>query len=361
MRIDDVRTAWLRVPLDPPIADSTHVLKCIDWILVEVRAGDLAGASYMLSFDYAPQLLKGVVDTELRRHLLGEDAENIGSVFHRNLQATEYIGQQGLAMWGLSAIDTALWDLMGKRTGLPVSVLFGRCTTSVPAYGSGGWLSYSDEKLADEVSKYLKRGFKAVKIKVGSSDLARDVSRIQAIRSAVGPDVQLMIDANQALTLDRALRLVRQVEPFNIHWLEEPFPKCDLESYSRLARVTGIPLAAGEREFGVDPFRRLIAAQAISVVQPDLMRVGGVTGWRAAAMLASVHHLRVAPHFYKEHDVHLAAATPNLIAIEWFDWLDPLLVNPLQLVDGCAVVPNRPGFGVEFKPEAIREYEVKAS
>jgi L-alanine-DL-glutamate epimerase-like enolase superfamily enzyme len=181
-----------------------------------------------------------------------------------------------------------------------------------------------------------------------------------AVRQAIGPKCKLMIDANQGLTPERALRIAQRLKYCQVEWFEEPFPKDDLESYVRLANATEIPLAAGEREFGVLPFRRLVAARAIAVVQPDLLRVGGVTGWRLVAGLAESHLLRIAPHFYREYDVHLAAAQPNLIAIESFDWLDPLLEHPFEVRDGLAIVPDRPGFGVTFRKEAIREYRVSA-
>jgi L-alanine-DL-glutamate epimerase-like enolase superfamily enzyme len=331
----------------------------MDLILVEVCAGEYTGSAYMLSFDYAPALLKAVVDEELKRHVLGLDAESIRGVYERNLQATEYIGRGGLAMWGTSAIDTALWDLLARRLGVPASVLFGRYSDQVPVYGSGGWISYSDEQLADEISRYVNRGFAGVKLKIGSPNEDRDVERVRAARNAVGFDRKLMVDANQGLTLERALRFVRRVEDCRLDWLEEPFPKHDLESYARLAAATEIPLAAGEREFGVEPFRRLIHARSIAIAQPDLMRVGGVTGWRQVADLAEANLLRVAPHFYREYDIHLAAAVPNLVAIESFDWLDELVECPFEVRNGNAIVPDRPGFGVTFRPEAIHEYRFR--
>jgi L-alanine-DL-glutamate epimerase-like enolase superfamily enzyme len=275
------------------------------------------------------------------------------------LQVTEYIGREGLAMWGTAAIDVALWDLLARRLGLPASILFGRRCTTVPVYGSGGWLSYSDEQLADEVRRYIDRGFCGVKIKIGDPREDRDVERIRAVRQMLGPQPKLMVDANQGLTLSRALRLIRRVEDCRLEWLEEPFAKDDTESYTRLAAATDIPLAAGEREFGIEPFRRMAAARAVSVVQPDLLRVGGVTGWRLAAGLAEAHRLGLAPHFYREYDVHLAAAYPNLIAVESFEWLDRLVESPFEVRDGMAAVPARPGFGVAFRPEAIREYRVR--
>jgi L-alanine-DL-glutamate epimerase-like enolase superfamily enzyme len=359
VKIDDIRTEWLRVPISPPIADSTHVLNWMDLILVNVRAGECSGSSYMLSFDYAPALLKAIVDVELSPHVRGQDAANIRGVYERNLKATEYIGREGLAMWGTSAIDTALWDVLARRLDVPVSVLFGRYTDQVPVYGSGGWISYTDEQLADEVARYIKRGFAGVKLKIGSPNEDRDVERVRAVRKAIGFDRKLMVDANQGLTLERALRFARRVEDCRLDWLEEPFPKHDLESYSRLAAATEVPLAAGEREFGVEPFRRLIQARTIGIVQPDLLRAGGVTGWRQIADLAETNLLRVAPHFYREYDVHLAASVPNLVAIESFDWLDDLVECAFEVRDGNAIVPSRPGFGVIFRPEAINEYRFR--
>ena len=358
MKIEDITTEWLRVPFATPIADATHELRFLDLILVEVRAGGHSGISYMLSFDYAPALLRGIVDHELKRHLIGCDADDIRAVYERNLRITEYIGNEGLAMWGTAAIDVALWDLLGKRLGTPAAVLFGANAKSVPVYGSGGWISYTDEQLADEVSRYLARGFQAVKIKVGDRE-DRDVERVAAVRKSIGPNCKLMIDANQGLTLDGALRLTRRLEQYCVAWLEEPFAKHDLESYLQLSGRTEIPLAAGEREFGVPPFRRLVTSRCVSVVQPDLLRVGGVTGWRLVAALADTHLLKIAPHFYREHDLHLAAAQPNLIAIESFDWLDPWLEHPFEVRDGLAVVPDRPGFGVNFRKDAIQEYRVR--
>jgi L-alanine-DL-glutamate epimerase-like enolase superfamily enzyme len=355
MNIEEVRTDWLRLPLSQPIADSSHVLRCIDLILVEVRAGEHVGSSYMLSFDYAPALLKGIIDQELRRHVLGQPADAIRAIYERNFAATEYIGQEGLGMWGVAAIDVALWDLLARRLNVPAAVLFGVNTKAVPVYGSGGWLSYTDEQLADEVTRYVSRGFAGVKLKIGG-DEDRDVERVRAVRRAVGSKCKLMVDANQALKLEQAIRLARRLEDCRLDWFEEPFPKHDAESYVQLAKHTEIPLAAGEREFGVQPFRRLIASRAISVVQPDLLRVGGVTGWRLVAGLAEANLLRIAPHFYREYDLHLAAASRGIMAIESFDWLDSLLESPLEIHDGFAHVANRPGFGVAFKPEAIREY-----
>ena len=358
-KITDVQTRWLRVPLARPIADSTHELKAIDLILVSVQAGEWSGVSYMLSFDYAPSLLKGLIDWELKKVLMGRNSAEIRAIYEDCLRSIEYVGQEGLARWGLSAVETALWDLLGQRLNAPVWLLLGLNATKLPAYGSGGWVSYSDEELADEVGEYIARGFAGVKIKIGGPSEDWDVERVLGVRRAIGPERKLMVDANQGLTLSRALRTVRRLEDCSIDWIEEPFPREDIESYCRLAGATAIPLAAGEREYGIAGFRRLMEARAIAVVEPDLMRVGGVSGWRLVASLAEAYRLKLSPHFYKEYDVHLAACVPNLIAIEVFDWLDPLVKHPLEIRDGQAIAPERPGFGVEFREDAIEEFEVK--
>lgn len=194
----------------------------------------------MLSFDYAPALLKGIVDKELKRQILGRPADAIRGAYQRNRAATEYIGQEGVAMWGIAAVDVALWDLLARRLGIPAAVLFGQHAKAVPVYGSGGWLSYTDEQLADEVARYLARGFAGVKLKVGG-DEDRDVERVHAVRRAVGPRCKLMVDANQVVSLEKAARLARRLEDCHVDWFEEPFPKQDIESYVQLAKRTEIP------------------------------------------------------------------------------------------------------------------------
>ena len=180
MKIKDISASWLRVPLSRPLSDSTHELTCIDWIVVEVRDAECSGRSCMLSFDFAPSLMKRFVESELKPHLLGVAAGNIRAVYERCLQLTEYVGTGGLAMWATAGIETALWDLLARKLGVPAARLFGQYAERVPVYGSGGWISYSDEELADELDSYVSRGFRAVKIKIGGFSEAWDLDRLHA-------------------------------------------------------------------------------------------------------------------------------------------------------------------------------------
>jgi L-alanine-DL-glutamate epimerase-like enolase superfamily enzyme len=329
MKIKDIRTTLLSVPLNPPIADSTHVLNHIQWILVDVFTDDgLVGNAFMLTFDYGPELLRGIVDTELKKLVLGKDPRDISGIWQMCYAHCEYIGQSGVAAWGIAAIDIALWDLLGKQLGVPVCQLFGSNREQVPIYGSGGWLSYSMDELLAEASAYLQRGFTMVKMKVGSADLKRDVERVRAVRKLVGDKVQLMVDANQAFTPPQAIAFARQVEDQDLFWFEEPVGKEDLDG------------------------------EGASILQPDALRIGGLSQCLKVAHLAESFNRLLAPHFYKEIDVHVLAAIRNGLYLEYFDWLDKLLVHPLEVSNGMAKVPRVPGLGIEFKPEAVKEYRV---
>jgi len=359
MKIKDIRTTLLSVPLNPPIADSTHVLNHIQWILVDVFTDDgLVGNAFMLTFDYGPELLRGIVDTELKKLVLGKDPRDISGIWQMCYAHCEYIGQSGVAAWGIAAIDIALWDLLGKQLGVPVCQLFGSNREQVPIYGSGGWLSYSMDELLAEASAYLQRGFTMMKMKVGSADLKRDVERVRAVRKLVGDKVQLMVDANQAFTPPQAIAFARLVEDQDIFWFEEPVGKDDLDGYCQVASSTAIPIATGEREYSLGVFREFLVREGASILQPDALRIGGLSQCLKVAHLAESFNRLLAPHFYKEIDVHVLAAIRNGLYLEYFDWLDKLLVHPLEVSNGMAKVPRVPGLGIEFKPEAVKEYRV---
>ncbi len=359
MKIRDVKTTLLSLPLKDPIADSTHTLKSIDWILVDVYVDSgVVGCSHMLTFDYGRELLRGVVDYELKDVVIGMDASAISSVWEACWNRVEYIGQTGVAAWGIAAIDIALWDLLGKSLNCPVSKLLGARQEQVPIYGSGGWLTYSMDQLLAEVTSYVQQGFTAVKMKVGSRDVLHDVDRVRAVRKAIGPKIQLMVDANQAWKVIQAVEFSRKVRDCEIFWFEEPIQKDDHDGYRALATAMEIPVAAGEREYSLQVFRDLLERRALPIVQPDVLRLGGISRCLKLAHLAEAFNAHVASHFYKEIDIHWMAAVSNGLFLEYFPWLDPLLIHPLEVKNGMVRVPDRPGLGIDLKPEAIQEFSV---
>jgi L-alanine-DL-glutamate epimerase-like enolase superfamily enzyme len=247
-----------------------------------------------------------------------------------------------------------MWDAWARTLAQPVWRLLGAHRDRVPLYGSGGWTSYTLEELIDEVTRYRARGFTAVKIKVGSTEMERDVERLRKVREAVGPHVQIMMDANQGLDLPGALQLARAAADIGIHWFEEPLVHTDFDGYAQLRRQAGMSLAMGEREFDLVPLRELIRREAIDLWQPDIMRLGGVEVWRESAALANAHHIPVLPHYYKEYDVPLLMTVPNAYGAESFDWVDPLITRPVHVEAGFAYPSTEPGWGFRFRENALQ-------
>jgi L-alanine-DL-glutamate epimerase-like enolase superfamily enzyme len=209
--------------------------------------------------------------------------------------------------------------------------------------------------LLDEVTRYVKRGFHAVKIKVGSPDLQNDTERLTRVREAIGPHIQIMMDANQGMNLATASQLAAAVRELKITWFEEPLPNTDFAGYAQLRRVAGISLAMGEREFDLVALRELISRDGLDLWQPDLLRLGSVEAWRASAALAEAHHIPVLPHYYKEYDVPLLMTIPNAHGAESFDWVDDLITHPIRMKDGFAYPNDGPGWGFSFKDARLAE------
>ena len=246
-----------------------------------------------------------------------------------------------------------MWDGWGKTLGQPVWKLFGSYRDRVPLYGSGGWISYTIDELLEEVTGYVKRGFRAVKIKVGSPELERDIERLHRVREAVGADVNIMMDANQGMTVPTALALAHAVRPLRITWFEEPVTNTDFDGYAQLRRQAGISLAMGEREFDGTALRELIRRDALDLWQPDILRLGSVEAWRSTAALANENKIPVLPHYYKEYDVPLLMTVPQAFGSESFDWVDGLIDHPIRMENGFAYPNEGPGWGFSFKDSAL--------
>lgn len=342
-----------RSSLSRPIADATHQIDSIEFVVTRLQLkGGEWGESYLLAFDFSPESIVGVLK-DLEPVVVGREVAETGR-FLREFEATsEYFGTNGLSRWAQGAVNLAMWDAWARTLEQPVWKLFGVCHDRVPLYGSGGWLSYSLEELLDEVTRYAARGFRAVKIKVGSPELERDLERLRKVREAVGPTVRIMMDANQGLDLPGALALARAAAAIGIHWFEEPVVHTDFDGYRHLRHQAGMSIAMGEREFDLVPLRELIRREAIDLWQPDILRLGSVEAWRASAALAAAHHLPVLPHFYKEYDVPLLMTIPNPYGSESFDWVDDLITAPIRMSDGFAYPNQGPGWGFRFKDESL--------
>jgi L-alanine-DL-glutamate epimerase-like enolase superfamily enzyme len=286
----------------------------------------------------APGVLAQLIREELAPEVQGEDPFLIRGIRDKLWRLTDYHGTAGLALLGISAVDIALWDLVGHALRQPVWRLLGAVRDRMPAYAMVGWLNFDVEELKPIAERAVAQGFRGVKMKVGAPTLEEDVARIEAVRGVVGPDLKLMVDANQVFSLPEALRRGRVYQELGCFWFEEPLRADDHAGLAELARALDLRIASGENDFGKRQFRDLFERQAVDVVQPDLRRAGGATECLEIAALADAFDVAYASHGGGPH-LHLLAAMPNAIYME-----SGYLPQGGRLEDGCIRLPEGPGF-----------------
>lgn len=356
--IETVKLYKAVAPLKKPISDATHTLTEISFLVLRIQTkSGISGEAYLLSFQYSSNAIIGAIKdvVELAKKFTIWETEKFSKTA---LQTDEYFGNTGLLNWARCLINIAMWDAKGKFLGLPIQRILGMSKEKVAIYGSGGWLSYSIDELIAEVNDYKSRGFKAVKIKVGSPDWKTDLNRLKRVREAIGNDVKIMMDANQGMEVASACQLAVAAEDLSIFWFEEPIHHQNFDGYSTIKNKSGISLAMGEREFDTLPLKELLKRNAIDIWQPDLLRIGSVEAWRDSAALAANHYISVLPHYYKDYDVPLLCTIPNGIGAESFDWIDPLIDNPTILKDGFAYPHDLPGWGFNFLDEHLHKIKL---
>jgi len=284
---------------------------------------------------------------------LGQDPSDIGKIYDSLLWAGASVGRSGVATQAISTIDTALWDVKGRRAGLSLAKLLGSHRDSVRTYNtSGGFLSAPVEEVCEKGSASLAAGMGGIKMKVGQPDLRKDLRRVAAVREHLGPDVPLMVDANQQWDRATALRAGRALAEHDLVWIEEPLDAYDAEGHAALSRALDTPIATGEMLTSVGELVRLVDLRSATFLQPDVPRVGGITPYLRVATLADHAGLQLAPHFVMEIHVHLAAAYPRDGWVEHIEWLSPLFEERLVIEDGRMQVPTGPGLGLTLSEEA---------
>ncbi len=358
MKITGIRTMTVDVPLEEPVITAIHDIRSIGYVLVFVDTdADVTGEGHLFSLPARHLAPLEAMTTVLGQSLIGEDAHRVEGLWHKLWTEVNFVGHKGVPLFALSALDMALWDARGKALGQPVHRLLGSCRDAVPAYHSGGlWLSRSRDELVAEAKKFLKQGFRAMKMRLGKPRWQEDVERAEAVRDAVGPDIRLMADANQGLDVRHALRLGRALEPVNLDWFEEPVPAYDVAGHAALAAALDTPIATGETEYTRYGFRPLIEAKAADVLMPDLGRVGGVTEFMRVGHMAQAWDLPVSPHLYSEPSLQLCGALQNCDLLEYMPWSALLFGEKIEFEDGRARIPERPGLGFSLDLDALERY-----
>lgn len=368
-RISAVEVCVARVPLATPVTFSTRSVQAREYCLVRVVSEDgLVGSGYSYAVNASGRLLAAAVEDAFAPRLVGDDSTRVEGIWRDLYKDALLIGRAGAAMRALSAVDIALWDLSARTAGLPLSRYLGAVALdSVPAYGSGGYYlpGKTNDDLAAEMRAFVDRGYDAVKMKVGRLSPAEDAERVRVVREAIGDDVHLMLDANNAFPdLSAAMRHMERIEPFRPYWIEEPFLPDDIDNHARLARRTPVMVATGEIEAGRWRFKEILDKEAAAILQPDAIVCGGVTEFRRIAQTAASYGVTIAPHAWHDIHVHLVASAPNATYVEFMP--DDSIVNFRRLIDvqlqdrdGSLLLPDRPGLGFDFAPAALAEYGVR--
>ena len=362
MKITDVTVESYSWPRTRPIRNGkyTYTTAGLNAVLVHTDEGVTGlglGASIMVNEEIARVVLDA-----LKGHLIGEDPFDVEKMWAA-MWAPKLIGRRGLTTRVISTIDIALWDLKGKLCNRPLYKLLGGYTDRVPVYIAGGYYEEGKglEELAQEMKDNVAMGARAVKMKIGGVPIKEDVERVCVVREAVGDDVKLMVDANNAYRYYEAIEIARKIEKYGIFWFEEPVAPDDYRGHAMVAAATSIPVATGENEYTRYGFRDLIEHKAAAIINADAQVLGGITEFMKVAALTQAYDLPIAPHGNQDVHVHLVSAIPNGLIVEYYrDTVDPMwgrmFQETLTLQDGFLVPPDRPGLGVELNREALAPY-----
>jgi L-alanine-DL-glutamate epimerase-like enolase superfamily enzyme len=357
--IAGLRAAAYRIPTDAPEADGTFAWDATTLVVAQVDAAGQTGTGYT----YSDASVAPLIDATLGSVITGRDAFDIPRLWLEMQRVVRNLGRSGIGATAISAVDTALWDLKARLLGIPLARLLGRRRDTVAVYGSGGFTTYSDDKLRAQLAGWIEQGCRFVKIKIGGEP-GQDPHRVMVAKSAIGAH-ELFVDANGAFSVKEALRFAKTCQDGDIRWFEEPVTSDDLPGL-RLVREDappGVEIAAGEYIYTVDDARRLLAANAVDVLQADATRCLGFTGFLAIASLCEAHHIDLSAHCAPSLHRHVACAAPRLRHIEWFHdhvRIEQMLFDGAPTVQNGEIAPDlgQCGHGLTFKRRDAARFQI---
>jgi mandelate racemase len=354
-----IRAVAVEIPMRYVLGTSATAIRAAPLLLVDVETEEgITGRTYL--FCYLAAAAPAIVSllAEVERAVRGE---HIAPALLWGLLSKRFklIGVQGIVRMAMAAFDTACWDALAIAANVPLVTYLGGAPRPVPAYNSCGLGLMPPAALADEAEKLLAGGFRALKLRLGYPTLEEDMAALHAVRKRVPGTSNIMVDFNQALTVDEALRRGRALDGADICWIEEPIRHDDYRGCAILARELATPIQIGENFSGPRAMTEALEMQACDYVMPDLERIGGVTGWRCAAALAAERAIPMSSHLFPEVSAHLLAVTPTAHWLEYVDWADAIVEEPLRIVDGNAAIPARAGNGLTWNREAVARYRMK--
>lgn len=358
LNVTSVEVTAVQLPLEKPISSALGVYPHIDCVVVHVHTdGGHVGTGFTGCLGgHASAAMVPYIELELAPLIMGGDVLQPERLWHKMWGPNKARQRAGIGVWALSAVDIAVWDLVGKAAGLPLHSILGGYEQSVPVYGSGGWHSLSDAELVEECTSFASLGIGAYKFKIGS---ARDRERTALLRSEMGPDFILLADANQKFNVREALEAAEMLAEYGVAWIEEPVVADATDDLAAVARSSAVPTAAGENNYFRWGFRELCERNAVSYLQPDIGRCGGVTEFRKIGALADSFGVSLTSHLWHELSISVVGAAPSAWACEYVELIPRgALTRDFDVVDGRIAVPDVPGHGVEFTEDAIARYRV---
>lgn len=361
MKITRLITETVSLPLPTPIPSARMTIRSADCVVVllETDAG-LVGEGLAFTLNGKRLALVESMIRSLEPLIVGAEPSKSGAFWRDAMRDVAFLGQRGLTVVGLSALDMALWDLRGKEAGLNVSRLLGRCRDSVPAYRSGGLrLSLSIDELQREAAGFVEQGFRAMKMSLGKSHAEEDRERVRAVREAVGDDVRLMADCNQQFSVSEAIRRGRMLEECALAWIEEPVRYDDHHGEAAVAAALDTPVASGESEYTRAGMVEMLRLSSVDILMPDMQRMGGPTELLKVAHYAELAGVPVSLHLFSEYSLALAGALPGVDVLEYMPWFSALYANRIELDgNGCVPVSDAPGWGFPLDREALARHRL---
>lgn len=363
-KIADIKVHLVSGPVPGTYADATRQVETVGFTIVRIITDQGLEGIGITYHEVGGEATKVLIEKNFVPRLIGVDPLEHEVIYADFVQYLRGIGRKGLMFCALSAIDIALWDLKGKIFEVPLYRLLGGNQSEVPVYASGGWTSYTDEELVEEISGMVADGYRMVKFKVGvegGHNLRRDYARVAAVREAVGPDVGIMLDANNCWDAATGVQFANRVRDLDIMWLEEPVPADDIPGLARFKRSTDVPLATGEHEYTRFGVRDLLLHEAADIVQVDGARSGGYTEMLKIAAITQAWNVKFAPHAMENIQAHLVSAAPNALFLERLLMFEPITAAVFKdvpvPVKGMMPIPNKPGLGLDLDLDYIRAHD----
>lgn len=359
LTVSDLRVRAVNVPMPRPLQTSSGTISIAPLALIDLCTEEgVTGSAYL--FCYTPLALKPV--TQLIANLAPLVKGNVVAPIEleRKLQRQfRLLGSKGVAGMAMAGIDMAAWDALSRAHAVPLASLLGGELRPIPAYNSCGLGMISGEAAAAEARQLLVSGFQAIKLRLGYPDVKTDVDVVRAVRRSIGDDVRLMADYNQVLSVAEAIRRIEALDGEDLYWIEEPTLADDFAGHAQIRSKARTSIQMGENWWGPHEMAKSLAAGASDLGMPDVMKIGGVTGWLRAAAIAESAGMPLSSHLFPEVSAHLLAVSPTCHWLEYVDWANPILQESLKIVDGHALIPDVPGSGINWDEAAVERYLVE--